>query len=396
MNEHDGGKPPAAWLDHLREAKHWERLIAMATKSLEIDPDDPVTHRHLAWAYASSDQPAKMWPHVEFLLNRQPDEASSHHLAAVYYLDTQKHKRSWPHIQTLLQKNPNSGTYHYLACLCALRDKKVPLARRHIEQARKLAPEWVAAAHLEIRMDAGRERKASDAWARIRRLEKTLSLDPQNTGVLTTIGQVYLHELERPREAEQFFRKALFIEPLNKVRQGYLLEAIRARSLLYRTLSLPVRAGRTVVNTVRRRPTSLVLLVALGHWLAFAAWVLVLAALFMPCAKVYEWFVLLDATQLARLPRWLTPLAPVFRWPLWLRMSTCFAPFIGLWLVLLRLAFHLNIGKSLAVIGSLFGIHYAFVAAAVGVRKLRARIGRWQDHRRQRREAHLIAGQAAV
>jgi hypothetical protein len=70
MSEHDGGKPPAAWLEHLREAKHWDRLIAMAGKSLEVEPNDPVTHGHIAWAYAASDRPAKMWPHVEFLLKR--------------------------------------------------------------------------------------------------------------------------------------------------------------------------------------------------------------------------------------------------------------------------------------------------------------------------------------
>ena len=83
MSEHDGRKPPTAWLNQLREAGHWERLIEMAGQSLAVDPNDPETHRQIAWAYAASNRPAKMKPHVDFLLHTEPEHASSHHLAAV-------------------------------------------------------------------------------------------------------------------------------------------------------------------------------------------------------------------------------------------------------------------------------------------------------------------------
>src|ERR1700744_1623177 len=101
MSANDGGKPPAAWLQQLREALHWDRLIEMAGKSLAIDPNDPVTHRQIAWAYAASNRAAKMRPHVEFLLARETDDDASHHLAAVYYLETHRIKQASRHLETL-------------------------------------------------------------------------------------------------------------------------------------------------------------------------------------------------------------------------------------------------------------------------------------------------------
>ena len=89
-------------------------------------------------------------------------------------------------------------------------------------------------------------------------------------------------------------------------------------------------------------------------------------------------------------------MAPVFRWPLGLRMAGCYTLFIGLWVVILRLAWHLPLGIALAVIGLVFGIHYGFVALCVVLRKLRAQFGRWQDRRRERRGARLTLNQAVV
>src|SRR4030095_3616845 len=206
MPEDNPAKPPAEWLEHLHDAGHWRRLIEMASRSLSVDPNDADTHRHLSWAYAKTDQTAKMKPHVEFLLHAEPNEERNHHLAAVYHLNSKRHKSAKPHIDFLLQHHPNGPTYHYLACIYALRCNKIREARSHISQARALAPEWPAAAHLEIAIDGTTQRAASDAWERIRRLKEALALDPLNAGMLTSIGTILLAELEQPREAEGFFR----------------------------------------------------------------------------------------------------------------------------------------------------------------------------------------------
>lgn len=392
MSEHDGRKPPAAWLRQLREAGHWDRLIELAGQSLAVDPNDVDTHRHIAWAYAASNRPAHMKPHVDFLLQAEPDSTSTHHLAAVQHLDLQRHKQARPHIETLLRLEPQSATYHYLACLLALRENKTPIARAHIQQARQLAPDWVAAAHLEIRMDGIHKRKAREAWERIRRLEDALSLDPQNASVHTTIGEIFLAELELPRDAEKFFRQALLIDPMNKDRQARLLDSIRARSLLYRTLSLPMSAVRSLLKSFRERRTSPFLLIFLIKPLcAFFVWVFVVGAFFTPAAFVYEWFVVAEIRRLRPLPRWLRPLTIPMAWPLWVRMSICSTLIAGTWLLVLTQLVRLPLKETATFVGLLFAAHFLLVALFVGLRRLRTRIGRWQDQRRQATSAKMEA-----
>jgi len=388
MSEQDGAKPPIAWLNHLHEAHHWERLIKVASESLAVDPQDPETHRHIAWAYAATQRLPELARHVSFLLNADPDDARHHHLAAVYYLDAKRHKRAAPHIEALLQQAPNSATYHYLACIHALRCNKLKEAQVHIEEVRRLAPGWAPAARLQIRMDAIHGKKARDAWDRIHRLKKTLALDPQDAAIMTTIGEIFLNELERPREAEAFFRDALFIEPTNKERQALLLTAIRARSLLYRTLSLPMSAGRGFANAVEKgRLQWFVLLIAFKGVLLFIAWMIVVGAFFIPAAKVYEWLVLADISRTRPLPRWLRPIAPVFTWPLWLRMFIFLFVIVSIWTWFLWKVCGVSLTGVLLIISWIFGLHFALVILMVGLRRLRAGYGRWQDARLRRREA---------
>src|SRR4030095_6205535 len=111
--------------------------------------------------------------------------------------------------------------------------------------------------------------------------------------MLTSIGTILLAELEQPREAEDFFRQALTVNPSEKDVQRKLLEAIRARSLLYRTLSLPITAVRAVRSWQGNATRLIFLIVAFKAVLAFLAWLIVTGPLFVPAAKIYEWLLLL-------------------------------------------------------------------------------------------------------
>jgi tetratricopeptide (TPR) repeat protein len=381
MSEEHPTKPPAAWLDHLHQAGHWPRLIEVASQSLQYDPNDSDVHRHLAWAYARTDAPARMKQHVDFLLRAEPDEIRNHHLAAVYYLDNAQHKRAKPHVDFLLLRDPRSPTNHYLACIHALRCGKMREARRHIGEARSLAPNWPEALRLEIEIDGASQQRASEAWTRIRRLEEGLALDPRNADMIASIGSILLHELEQPREAETHFREALAIDPTDKEFQRKLLDALRARSILYRTLSLPITAVRKIRGWSPNALRLVFLLIAFKAVLAFCAWLIVTGFLFAPAAKVYEWFVLAEITHIRGFPRLLTPLRRTLRWPLWLRLALALSIIVGGWVLLFSKVFAVPPATSLQIMGVLFGLHFAIVALLIGLRKLRARFGLWRNRR---------------
>lgn len=396
MDEPDGSKPPLAWLNRLHDAGHWDRLIEMATRSLATDPNDADTHRHIAWAYAKTGRTAQMQKHVDFLLKAEPMDSRNHHLAAVYQIDSNQHRRAKPHIDLLLSESPNSANYHYLACIHALRCRQLNTARTHIAAARKLAPEWVAAAHLEIRMDGLHRKRAADAWNRIHRLKETLAIDPENASVLTTIGDILFADLERPREAEEFYRDALRIDPTDKDRQRKLLDSIRARSLLYRTLSLPTFAARRSYLAMKegRVRWLFVILMIKGVFL-YLAWLIVVGFFFAPAAMIYEWLVLAEVTHIKTPMRMLAPLRKALRWPLWVRMSIAASAIVGVWLLVLGKVFGAPPGLALRIMAWTFAFHFAVVSLGVGVRKLRARFGQWQEARRLRRESRVVLAETA-
>jgi len=141
MNARSEPKPPAKWLDLLRSSGQWERLVEMAKRSLAVDPHDPDTHRHLAWAYVNVNRFEEMAPHVEFLLRSEPDSELNHHLAAVYALEMRDFPKAQEHLDFLLAQSPRGATFHYLASVLALRTGERCEARESIRRARQMAPD---------------------------------------------------------------------------------------------------------------------------------------------------------------------------------------------------------------------------------------------------------------
>jgi tetratricopeptide (TPR) repeat protein len=365
-------KPPVAWLQHLYDAGHWDRLIEMAGKSLAAEPDDAQVHRFLAWAYAKLDRYQEMRPHVEFVLRDDAEEPRNHHVAAIYYLEIKQHQRAKQHIDFLLHNDSQNATYHYLACIYYLRCNNSYIARNHITEARVLSPEWAAAAHLEINMDGIHQKKAREAWNRIRRLEQTLALEPENASVMKSIGDIYLYELEQPCDAERMYRQALAIDPTDRELQQRLLKTLRTRSLIYRTLSLPSSAWLAIIrNFGTKFPASIV----------HMAWVLLVGAFFFPASKVFEWLVLAEVAHARPVSRWSSWFGKVLAWPLWLRLCSAMAIILGAWLLVLW-AIGVAPRDALEVIAWIFGIHFGLVVLFVGLRRLRARFGRWREMKR--------------
>jgi len=208
-------------------------------------------------------------------------------------------------------------------------------------------------------------------------------MDPRESSVMITIGDIFLHELEQPREAESFYRDALAITPTDKRSQAKLLDAIRARSLLYRTLSLPATVAGRVKTRLAARLSSffrvLFLIMAFHVVLLFLTWLIVIGVFFTPAARIYEWLVLADITRMNTGPRVLAPLRRALHWPLWLRVSTAMALIFGGWLLILWKVFGVAPMKAFQIMALTFGAHLALVAFFVQLRKLRARLGLWQE-----------------
>lgn len=85
------------------------------------------------------------------------------------------------------------------------------------------------------------------------------------------------------------------------------------------------------------------------------------------------------------------PTRSTLRWPFWLRLVFSLSIILGGWIVLFWKLFDLAPGITLQIMGALFGIHFAFIALLIGLRKLRARLGLWRSRRILRRKQEQVA-----
>lgn len=169
------------------------------------------------------------------------------------------------------------------------------------------------------------------------------------------------------------------IDPLDADNQAKLLEARRSRSLLYRTLSLPVRAGRGFrqrVSDGRINPVWLLLgIKPLG---VFLCWLVVMGAVFTPAAWVYQWLLLDDLRRDRRVP---AVLEPLLRSPFWMRLMIALSLIVGVWAAVVHLVFKTTLWESLGILAWMFGLHFVAVLAFIGFRRLRAGWGKWREDR---------------
>jgi superkiller protein 3 len=123
---------------------------------------------------------------------------------------------------------PQSPDAHYVAALAAIGRGHSKKGLEHAENAVALAPWWAPAHAIHAEALARRARKQKQALAAA---ERAIELDPHSLPGYIAAGNA---ELARAgwREAETWFRRALELDPHNRVAQGNLVIAHEAAGRL--------------------------------------------------------------------------------------------------------------------------------------------------------------------
>jgi hypothetical protein len=370
-NQHP--RPPEEWLQHLHESRQWERLVEMSKEVLGVDPEDERAHFHLGWALVRTGRTKEMQPQVEFLLRANPEHIGYRQLAALYLMEMKQYQEAWRHVDGCLADDPANAAIHHLAAMLAIRQQRWELAKKHSLTARSLSPDDADFAYLNIVLNSMEGGGPVQAWNRILQYEEALALQPEHDGMLAGIGDVYLTELEDPKTAESFYRRALAIDPQDKHHQQRLWKAIKARNLFFRVLRVPISGWEYLRNFfcgLAAEPWRCVyLVIGIKFVLAFAIWLFVMSVFFAPAALCFEWLVLADITRASRWSgKWGSWTLGFHRLPFWVRFVLCLALTCGLWCAMFRLlGWPLWIG--FAMLAALYGVHFLIMGVLVLVRR---------------------------
>jgi len=360
----------------LFHAGNRDRLVEESYRFLGLDPEDLSAHYYLVMGLCELRQLAAAEQHVQQLLHLAPESVDTHSAAIRFHLAKKKWKKALHFIEAGLQISPDYPYFHYTAAIAESRQYRPAEARKRIARARELAPDDPEIANLYIQLHAAAEATKNDAWKRLREYEAALALDPANSSLHNSIGDVYLEELENPLKAEEHYRMALQAKPTNREYQRDLFNAVARRSILYCLFSLPSRTFQSIRGGLAILRANwwiaIVLLVAMKFVGVFIAWLVVATVLLWPGCKVYESFVVSELrrgsdTPIPMLSLWLK----IRRIPLWLR----FGIFLLLSCLIWGLLFFLTgipLEWGFGFVGIFVGVHLVVLLALRWFRKFEA------------------------
>ena len=380
------GQNLVAAIEGLYAAGHYEQVFTQATRGLEADPESPDLHYYRGLASLHFKRREELRSHTEFLLRTAPDDSRGHQLAALHELSRQKYQVAEKHIEEAINLHPTCSVYHRQAAAIAAAGQKLKKAEAHIKTALELDPQDADSIRFAVELRGLSEKRAWQAWERIQRLKEALAIDPNNAEVHCSIGSIYLDDLDDPKEAEAHFREALRLDPRDRDTQKLLFRAVGQQRLIYRVISIPSRCFGWM-SQVRQglaiQPWRIIFVIFAFKLIAVGlAWLFAVTCVFWPAGKIYEWLLLADTRAGAGTAEWhLRMKGMLLRWPFAVRFGI-FAGIISVFWILLFRYYAGSYKTAMFMLGVFVGIHFFATFLSVGLKKMRAALGRRKARKR--------------
>lgn len=289
--------PSVTVLNHLIEAKQWERLLTMARERLAQKVEDEAGHRCAAVALIQLRQSKEAKQHVDWLLQKDPENPFHYVLAAQIAVQQSAFRQARRHLERGLALDPQYPTLHRLIATVMSVLGKVKQAQTHADKAKQLdagSVETWRTAEFVFRANSG----IHGHWKeRIEALQNALQHDPEDPVVLWQVGTL-LQDLERPAAAEHWLSRSLAAQPTCAVVILDWKETFERKSFIYRCLSFPWRslhAFRVSFDSIAQSKPWLLLLhlLAIKFWTAVILWWLGTLMLLAPVGWVARYFMIL-------------------------------------------------------------------------------------------------------
>ncbi len=195
------------------------------------DPDNPTAHSFLALCLMQRDRDAESLAEADEGVRLGPDLAYSHYIRARSLQAVGRLGDSEAAVREAIRIDPADADHFGLLASIQMGRRRWPEALLAAEKGLSLDPEHPGCTNLRAMalVQLGRKDEAATA------LGSALANDPENALTHANQGWTYLHQGDQARALEHF-REALRIDPeLEWARVG-IVEALKARFLIYRLM----------------------------------------------------------------------------------------------------------------------------------------------------------------
>ncbi len=192
-------------------------------------PSSPQAHAYLALCLAGRQKLDEATEEARAAIAAAPDLAFAHHIHGAVLRDRNRFDEAAAAAEEAIRLEPEEASYHGLLAQVRLDQRRWPSALESAERGLSLDPDDAHCRNLRsiALMQLGRKDEAREA------ADGTLARKPEASMSHTTRGWTLLDE-GKPKEALDHFREALRLRPTNEwARQG-IVEALKAKHLVYR------------------------------------------------------------------------------------------------------------------------------------------------------------------
>lgn len=194
-------------------------------------PDDAQAHAMLAYALYLQGRNAEALREAESAIGSEPNLPGGYHVQSLALLEMGRANSALKAIKEALRIAPENASYHAGLARIYARQKNWRRTLEAAEQGLKCDPEHTLCTNLRgmALVNLGQKDEAD------RTLRKALARDPESALTQANQGWALLHRGDH-QQAVVHFKEALRLDPMSDwARQG-VLEALKARNLLYRWL----------------------------------------------------------------------------------------------------------------------------------------------------------------
>jgi tetratricopeptide (TPR) repeat protein len=199
--------------------------------ALGQQPDDPHALGLLALSRMEQGKNDAALEAAQEAVGRAPDEAFFHSVHAHVLRDLDRTDDAFRAVQEALRLDPGDADHFALLASIELQRQRWPAALEAAERALALNAEHVGAANLRAMalVRLGRKAEAMET------VDFALERAPDNAFSHANQGWNCLHRND-PRRAQEHFREALRLDPELEYAQQGMLEALKARNPVYRSM----------------------------------------------------------------------------------------------------------------------------------------------------------------
>lgn len=289
-------------------SEQWLRARDVAAQLLSSSPESSWLHCQMGIILYHLKQFAAAEKHLKQAVYLQPDYAQAYKMLGFLYLSMGRAGTAEDNVRKALSLDPDDESSWFLFGHLCLHFDDPKQALYCAERALSIDPSDVSALDLKARALAEMPEDKTSPKEQISHYEDILALDPENDLAYSRIGDVYSEKLKKYKLAEEYYRKALFIDPECKAYQNDLIRCLRKRDPILWLLWLPFLPTKIVIKLAELVPDGhlkwkhiLGLLLALpllliGKYLIIIAIIsaVIFYFFFWPLTKVYEYLTIVE------------------------------------------------------------------------------------------------------